>query len=50
MRGTPVLPAEYRFEISPNAGIVLQTRCADPGVDVKAVAAPMFEYFELPSK
>ncbi len=50
MRGTPVLPGEYRFEISADAGIVLQSRRADPGANVIGAAAPMFEYFELPTK
>jgi circadian clock protein KaiC len=52
MRGTPVLPGEYRFEINSNAGIELKNRSADPGVNVNvnAAAAPMFEYFKLPSK
>ena len=50
MRGTPVLPAEYRFEISADAGIVLQSGSANPSISIKPAAAPMFEYFELPSK
>jgi circadian clock protein KaiC len=50
MRGTPVLPAEYRFEISADTGIVLQSGSANPSISIKPAAAPMFEYFELPSK
>jgi KaiC/GvpD/RAD55 family RecA-like ATPase len=50
MPGTPVLPGEYRFEISVDAGIVLHSRRADSGVHVNGAAPPMFEYFELPSK
>jgi circadian clock protein KaiC len=48
MRGTPVPPGEFSFEINSAHGIVLQERAAPAAVE--AAAAPMFEYFQLPAK
>jgi circadian clock protein KaiC len=46
MRGTPIAPAEYPFEITSSAGIILQ----DNGAAPSATATATFEYFQLPSK
>jgi circadian clock protein KaiC len=48
MRGTPVLPGEFSFEINSAHGIVLQESAAPAAVE--AAAAPMFEHFQLPPK
>jgi circadian clock protein KaiC len=48
MRSTPVPPGEYPFEINSAHGIVLQEGGAPAAV--KAAAASMFEYFQLPPK
>ena len=48
MRGTPVPPGEFSFEINSAHGFVLQERAAPAAV--QAAAAPMFEYFQLPAK
>jgi circadian clock protein KaiC len=48
MRGTPVIPGEFPFEIQPNAGIVMLKR-NDNGASHVA-SRTMFEFFELPDK
>jgi len=48
MRGTPVLPGEFSFEINSAHGIVLHDRAAPAAVE--AATAPMFEHFQLPPK
>ncbi|MSP39025.1 MAG: hypothetical protein EXR70_11095 [Deltaproteobacteria bacterium] len=50
MRGTPVLPAEYGFDIRTNGGIVLHTQAAEGAVNRALATASMFECFELPSQ
>ena len=50
MRGTPVAPGEYPFDISPHAGIVMQNRANDFPIPVKDTQPSMFEHFELPNK
>ncbi len=48
MRGTPVPPGEFSFEINSAHGIVLQEGAAPAAVE--AAAAPIFDYFQLPPK
>ena len=48
MRGTPVPPGEFSFEINSAHGIVLQEGAAPAAVE--ATAAPIFDYFQLPPK
>ena len=48
MRGTPVPPGEFAFEINSAHGIALQENAAPAAVE--AVAAPIFDYFQLPPK
>jgi len=48
MRGTPVAPGEFPFEINAAHGIVWQERAAPAAA--QTAAAPMFEYFQLPVK
>jgi KaiC/GvpD/RAD55 family RecA-like ATPase len=48
MRGTPVPPGEFPFEINSAHGIVLHDRAAPAAVE--AATAPMFEHFQLPPK
>jgi hypothetical protein len=48
MRGTPVIPGEFPFEIQPNAGIVMLKR-NDNG-DSHVASQSMFEFFQLPDK
>lgn len=50
MRGTPVLPAEYGFDIRANGGIVLHTQAAEGALNRALATASMFECFELPSQ
>jgi circadian clock protein KaiC len=48
MRGTPVMPGEFPFEIQPNAGIVM-LNLHDNGTSHVA-SRSMFEFFQLPDK
>jgi len=52
MRGTPVVPGDYPFEISSNAGIVMLNGAVDPITTpaIQQPAPPMFEFFELPEQ
>jgi circadian clock protein KaiC len=50
MRGTPVIPGEFFFEIQPNAGIVMEKSDANGATGARVAARSMFEFFELPDK
>jgi len=49
MRGTPVIPGDHHFEITPAAGIVIAPR-GSQAVWRQEASAPVFENFELPKK